>query len=77
MNSHVKVRILRLGSLVGKNGDHNIWHENIWASLLENFEMLNIHYSLGLSTFNIISDVGHVREEVRLKSYEQKFKKWS
>ena len=77
MNFHSKVRTLRLGSLVGKNGDHNIRHENIWASLLENFEMLNIHYSLGLSTFNTVSDVGHIREEVRLKSYEQKLKKWS
>ena len=42
--------------------------------------MLNLHYSLGLITFNIISacpDVGHIREEggVRLKSCEQMAKK--
>lgn len=73
----------RLGTFIGKNRDHDIlaWKHLGQFSLLEKFEMLNLHYSLGLITFNTISacpDVGHIREEggVRLKSCKQMAKKW-
>lgn len=69
--------ILR-GLLVGKNRDHEIWHESIRVRLFENFEILNPHYSLGLTAFNVIirwSSCGAQREEgVGLQRYEQTWK---